>query len=40
MVPQYVVVRKELLPRNPGGKILKKQLRATVDWGQQFRLSK
>jgi long-chain acyl-CoA synthetase len=38
MVPQYVVVRKELLPRNPGGKILKKQLRATVEWGTQIKL--
>ena len=37
-VPQYVVVRKEMLPRNPGGKILKKQLRTTVEWGKQIRL--
>src|ERR1019366_9811984 len=33
-LPQYVVVRSEMLPRNPGGKILKKRLRETVDWGQ------
>jgi long-chain acyl-CoA synthetase len=32
-IPQYVVVRSEALPRNPGGKILKKRLRDEVDWG-------
>ena len=26
-VPQYVAVRGEPLPRNPGGKVLKRQLR-------------
>jgi long-chain acyl-CoA synthetase len=31
-VPQYLVIRGEVLPRNPGGKILKKQLRG-LDWG-------
>jgi acyl-CoA synthetase (AMP-forming)/AMP-acid ligase II len=31
-VPQYVVIRREALPRNPGGKILKKRLREEVDW--------
>jgi acyl-CoA synthetase (AMP-forming)/AMP-acid ligase II len=31
-VPQYVVVRDEPLPRNPGGKILKPTLRQDVDW--------
>jgi acyl-CoA synthetase (AMP-forming)/AMP-acid ligase II len=31
-VPQYVAVREELLPRNPGGKILKKRLRESVEW--------
>jgi len=34
-VPQYVVVRNEALPRNPGGKLLKKRLRETVEWGQR-----
>jgi long-chain acyl-CoA synthetase len=34
-VPQYLVLRSETLPRNPGGKILKKQLRETLEWGQQ-----
>jgi long-chain acyl-CoA synthetase len=31
-VPQYVAVRGEPLPRNPGGKILKPTLREEVDW--------
>jgi acyl-CoA synthetase (AMP-forming)/AMP-acid ligase II len=31
-VPQYVVIRTEMLPRNPGGKILKKRLRENVNW--------
>jgi acyl-CoA synthetase (AMP-forming)/AMP-acid ligase II len=31
-VPQYVAVRDEPLPRNPGGKILKPKLREGVDW--------
>ena len=32
-VPQYVVVRTEALPRNPGGKLDKAALRARPDWG-------
>jgi acyl-CoA synthetase (AMP-forming)/AMP-acid ligase II len=36
-VPQYMVVQNELLPRNPGGKILKKALRQTVEWGNPLR---
>jgi len=32
-IPQYIVVRTDLLPRNPGGKLVKKQLRAEVRWG-------
>jgi long-chain acyl-CoA synthetase len=35
-VPQYLVLRAETLPRNPGGKILKKQLRETLEWGKQL----
>ncbi|RBY77067.1 long-chain fatty acid--CoA ligase [Blastococcus sp. TF02-09] len=31
-VPQYVVVRSEPLPRNPGGKVLKPTLREGTDW--------
>lgn len=36
-VPQYVAVRAEPLPRNPGGKILKRELRETTDWGSPLR---
>ncbi len=36
-VPQYVVLRTEALPRNPGGKILKKHVRESVDWGKPIR---
>jgi acyl-CoA synthetase (AMP-forming)/AMP-acid ligase II len=36
-VPQYVSVRTEPLPRNPGGKILKKQLREETEWGAPLR---
>jgi long-chain acyl-CoA synthetase len=36
-VPQYVATRGEPLPRNPGGKILKKQLRDETDWGAPLR---
>jgi acyl-CoA synthetase (AMP-forming)/AMP-acid ligase II len=32
-VPQYVVLRQDPLPRNPGGKILKGRLRKEVEWG-------
>jgi acyl-CoA synthetase (AMP-forming)/AMP-acid ligase II len=31
-VPQYVWVRGEVLPRNPGGKVLKPVLRETATW--------
>jgi long-chain acyl-CoA synthetase len=33
-IPQYVVLQHEPLPRNPGGKILKKSLRQSVAWGR------
>ncbi|HEX8122017.1 MAG TPA: AMP-binding protein [Solirubrobacteraceae bacterium] len=36
-VPQYVAVRTEPLPRNPGGKVLKAQLRDETDWGKPLR---
>jgi acyl-CoA synthetase (AMP-forming)/AMP-acid ligase II len=36
-IPQYVVIQTDPLPRNPGGKILKQQLRATTEWGEQLR---
>jgi long-chain acyl-CoA synthetase len=36
-VPQYVAIRTEPLPRNPGGKVLKKQLREETEWGEPWR---
>ncbi len=36
-VPQYVAVRESPLPRNPGGKVLKAQLRAETSWGEPLR---
>jgi long-chain acyl-CoA synthetase len=36
-VPQYVIVRSEPLPRNPGGKILKPNLRRETNWGAPVR---
>jgi len=36
-VPQYVAVRDEPLPRNPGGKVLKGQLREEAEWGHPLR---
>ena len=36
-VPQYVAVRKDPLPRNPGGKVLKPVLRKEATWGEQLR---
>jgi long-chain acyl-CoA synthetase len=36
-VPQYVALRSEPLPRNPGGKVLKAQLRDQTDWGAPLR---
>jgi acyl-CoA synthetase (AMP-forming)/AMP-acid ligase II len=35
-VPQFLVLRSETLPRNPGGKLLKKHLRENLDWGKQL----
>jgi long-chain acyl-CoA synthetase len=34
-VPQYVHVRAEALPRNPGGKVLKDHLRRQTRWGPE-----
>jgi long-chain acyl-CoA synthetase len=34
-LPQFVVIRKEPLPRNPGGKVLKQRLRSEVEWGAE-----
>ncbi|HYL39468.1 MAG TPA: AMP-binding protein [Bryobacteraceae bacterium] len=36
-IPQFLVIRTEPLPRNPGGKILKPRLRKEVDWGKPLR---
>jgi acyl-CoA synthetase (AMP-forming)/AMP-acid ligase II len=36
-VPQYLAVRSELLPRNPGGKVLKPVLREETEWGKPIR---
>ncbi|MBD0323869.1 MAG: AMP-binding protein [Aldersonia sp.] len=36
-IPQYAVVVDEALPRNPGGKLLKAQLREHVEWGGPLR---
>jgi len=36
-VPQYVQVRSEPLPRNPGGKVQKNSLRAEISWGNPIR---
>ena len=36
-VPQYVSLRGDPLPRNPGGKVLKKQLLHETEWGDPLR---
>jgi long-chain acyl-CoA synthetase len=36
-VPQYVALRDEPLPRNPGGKVVKKTLRDETEWGEALR---
>src|SRR6266702_3209036 len=36
-IPQYVAVSATPLPRNPGGKLLKRQLREDVDWAAAAR---
>jgi long-chain acyl-CoA synthetase len=36
-VPQYVAIRTEPMPRNPGGKMLKPLLRREVEWGKQLK---
>ena len=36
-VPQYIASRDQPLPRNPGGKLLKKQLREETEWGAPLR---
>jgi len=36
-VPQYIAVSGDPLPRNPGGKVLKAQLRDHTEWGKPLR---
>jgi acyl-CoA synthetase (AMP-forming)/AMP-acid ligase II len=36
-VPQYVSIRAEPIPRNPGGKMLKPVLRRETEWGRALR---
>ena len=36
-VPQYISVSDAPLPRNPGGKLLKAQLRERTEWGRPLR---
>jgi len=36
-IPQYVAVSAAPLPRNPGGKLLKRQLRDQTDWAAAIR---
>src|SRR5215510_10295520 len=36
-VPQYVSIRVEAIPRNPGGKMLKPVLRRETEWGRSLR---
>ena len=36
-VPQYVAVRTQAMPRNPGGKMLKPVLRRETEWGKPLR---
>ena len=36
-LPEYLDIREQLLPRNPGGKVLKRELR-DLDWGPRRRL--
>jgi long-chain acyl-CoA synthetase len=36
-IPEYVVVRSEMLPRNPSGKVLKSALRKQTQWGKPLR---
>jgi long-chain acyl-CoA synthetase len=36
-VPQFITLRDDPLPRNPGGKVLKPVLRDQATWGDQLR---
>jgi acyl-CoA synthetase (AMP-forming)/AMP-acid ligase II len=36
-IPQFISMRTDPLPRNPGGKVLKRDLRDATEWGKQLR---
>jgi acyl-CoA synthetase (AMP-forming)/AMP-acid ligase II len=36
-IPQFMTIRPDSLPRNPGGKILKSRLRKEAAWGASLR---
>lgn len=36
-IPQFLAIRPDPLPRNPGGKILKPRLRTETAWGKSLR---
>ena len=36
-IPQFMIIRADPLPRNPGGKILKARLRNEAEWGAALR---
>jgi acyl-CoA synthetase (AMP-forming)/AMP-acid ligase II len=36
-IPQFMIIRSDALPRNPGGKVLKPRLRKEADWGAALR---
>jgi acyl-CoA synthetase (AMP-forming)/AMP-acid ligase II len=36
-VPQFLAIRTEPMPRNPGGKMLKPVLRRETEWGDPLR---
>jgi len=36
-IPQFMIIRVDPLPRNPGGKILKARLRNEAEWGAALR---
>ena len=36
-IPQYIATRDDPLPRNPGGKLLKQQIREDTQWGKPLR---
>lgn len=35
-LPQYLVIRENVLPRNAGGKVVKHEVRSQTDWGEEL----